>query len=134
MNCYTPRDFEHYVGIPWQDGGRGRDGVDCWGLVRLVYQEVLGIALPSHSEDYTTALDRITIRRLIDGKPDYWVRVESPVAGDGALMMNVGRPHMGVVIGGGWLLHIERGGGSVIENYNSLAMASRLEGFYRYAP
>jgi cell wall-associated NlpC family hydrolase len=128
----TPRDFEQYVGIPWRDGGRTRAGVDCWGLFRLVYAEVLGIELPSHSEDYTTALDRIVIRRLISEGIDRWRKVDIPETGDGALLNLANRVHIGVVIGGGYMLHIEKGAGAVIENYNSIRMQKMLEGFYRY--
>ena len=132
----TPRDFEHYVGIPWLDGGRTRAGLDCWGLFRLVYEELLGIQLPSYSEDYTTALDRMVIRKLVDnGKSkDEWLQVNTPEPGDGALMHLVNRVHIGVVVGGGRLLHIEKGAGAVIESYTSLKIANMLEGFYRYQP
>jgi cell wall-associated NlpC family hydrolase len=129
-----PRDFEDFVGIPWHDGGRTRAGADCWGLFWLVYKEVLGIELPSYSEDYTTALDRIVIRRLIDGRPDYWTGVGDPEPGDGALMYLGARVHIGVVVGGGRMLHIEKGAGAVIESYGSLRIANSLEGFYRYTP
>jgi|SRR5262245_41498303 len=130
----TPRSFEPYVGIPWLDGGRTRAGADCWGLFRLVYEEVLGIELPSYSEDYTTALDRMTIRRLVDGKPDYWTRVDNPEPGDGAVLHLANRAHIGVVVGGGRMLHIEKGAGAVIESYHSMRIAHMLEGFYRYEP
>lgn len=127
-----PRDFEPFVGIPWLDGGRTREGADCWGLFWLVYRDLLGIELPSYSEDYTSALDRIIIRRLVDGKPDYWLRVNTPEPGDGAVMHLINRAHIGVVVGDGRLLHIEKGSGAVIESYTSLKISNMLEGFYRY--
>lgn len=128
----TPRDFEHYVGVPWVDGGRTEAGADCWGLFRLVYAQVLGIPLPSYSGAYGSALDKVIVRRLIEGKPDYWHRVETPEPGDGVLLNIANRTHIGVVVGNGYMLHTEFGCGAVIENYQSLKYSNVLEGFYRY--
>lgn len=130
----TPRTFENYVGIPWRDGGRTREGLDCWGLFRLVYAEVLGIDLPSYSAEYSSAIDKIVIRRLVEGHKDDWVKVDEPKPGDGAMLIIMNRPHIGVVIGDGYLLHIERNSGALIESYRSLKMVNLLEGFYRYEP
>jgi len=35
-----------YIGLPFLLGGRSREGLDCWGLVQLVYQEELNESLP----------------------------------------------------------------------------------------
>ena len=40
-----------YIGLPHVALGRERRGCDCWGLVRLVYREQLGIALPAYTPD-----------------------------------------------------------------------------------
>lgn len=127
-----PNDFDSYVGIPWCDGGRTRAGVDCWGLFRLVYSEVFGIELASYSDQYTTALDKTVIRELVNGGKDRWERVDQPNPGDGILLNIANRVHIGIAIGSGYMLHIEKGSGSIIESYNSLKMQNALEGYYRY--
>jgi len=35
-----------YIGHPYKEGGRGTDGVDCWGLLCLVYHQEFHIELP----------------------------------------------------------------------------------------
>jgi cell wall-associated NlpC family hydrolase len=38
--------FEKYVGIPFEDRGHSKEAADCYGLVRLVYRQELGIEIP----------------------------------------------------------------------------------------
>lgn len=47
-----PAWADAYVGLPWKNGGRARDGLDCWGLARLVAAERFGAELPAY--DTTT--------------------------------------------------------------------------------
>ncbi len=35
-----------YLGIKYRLGGREVTGLDCWGLVRMVYRDELGIDIP----------------------------------------------------------------------------------------
>ena len=37
---------QHYIGLPWQAGGRSLSGFDCWGLVVWIQQYHFSRALP----------------------------------------------------------------------------------------
>ena len=42
----TEQEFiSHWVGTPWLERGRSKDGIDCWALVVRYYKDVLGIEL-----------------------------------------------------------------------------------------
>ncbi len=70
-----------YVGIPWQWRGRDRDGIDCHGLVMLVYREVFG--LPVADFTYQTHADGMA---AIDAERRAWHQVAAPAPGDVAIV------------------------------------------------
>lgn len=35
-----------YIGLPYCPGGRDKNGVDCWGLLKLIYQDEWNMSLP----------------------------------------------------------------------------------------
>lgn len=122
-----------YIGIPYLERGRDRAGCDCWGLVRLVLEQQFQVSLPSLAGDYEAVDDALT-QRLIDStsaavsaKP-----VTAPEPGDIAVLRVEGIPaHVGIVVGGGNLLHVRRGTESHVSRLASSVIAARLEGFYR---
>lgn len=126
--------FDGFVGVAYADKGRDAAGVDCWGLVRLVFRELRGIELPSYSERYVTAEDARAIAGLVAGELDPWLEVaagaEQPFD---CVLMKEGRfaRHVGVVTRPGLLLHVERGMTSSIERYRSGPLQFRVAGFYR---
>lgn len=127
--------FDRFVGIPYLDRGRDRAGLDCWGLLHLVFREQMGLDLPSYADRYITGADRVALARLIAGELDDWLPIapgeERPL--DGVLMREGAFPrHIGIVTRPGLLLHVEQGASSRIERYRHGILANRVVGFYRY--
>ena len=125
----------HYIGLPFQDHGRDRSGLDCWGLVRLVMAEQFNIALPSHAAEYerTSQVDKISA--LIERESVKWKIIPAghEICGDTIVLRVRGKPmHVGMVLGDRQMLHIEQGIDSVIERYSGPHWAERIAGFYRY--
>lgn len=101
-----------FVGIPFADLGRTREGVDCYGLACVVYRERLGIELPTYAGGYVSSLERKEVASIIGGEADgaLWERVDD--AGDcDLLVFKAGglERHLGLHAGiRGKMLHVAR--------------------------
>jgi len=128
-----------YIGIPYAPQGSTIASADCWGLVRLVYRECLGLALPSYAEAYVTAEETAEIAALIAGARDVgpWAPVEPGLEGvyDVALFRGASRlaSHVGIVTTPGTVLHQMLGGRSALTSYREGHWKHRLIGFQRHA-
>lgn len=122
-----------YIGIPFVEHGRDRGGCDCWGLVRLVYAERLGVELPAYSGDYKDTRDGESISGLCRSERRRWqtVGIERPM--DVICLRVRGLPwHVGLVAEPGRMLHVIRGAAACIEDYTRPLWARRVEGIYRW--
>ena len=128
-----PHDLNEYVGLPFRLGGRTRDGIDCYGLLRLVYSEQLGIELPAYAGEYVDGTERTELAAIVSGGLESdWEPVERPFTGDAVVTRVIGQPtHVGVYIEPDRMLHIRREAGSCIERLGSSAWSRRVEGFFR---
>ncbi len=124
-----------YVGLPWQARGRDRTGVDCWGLVRLVHGEQLGIW---HDLFEMIAPDHMQmIEAAIGSRAEVWPEVVEPQDFDVALMTSLDakglpRPiHLGVVAGRS-VLHVEPHVNTVCVPLRSDSVRRRLVSFHRF--
>lgn len=126
--------FDRFVGLLWIDQGRDLAGVDCYGLVWLAFRELRGIEIASLCDRYVTGADRRDIAGLIDGELDRWAEIapghEAPFD---VVLVRDGRfvSHVGLVTQPGMMLHVARGGTSVIERYRTGQFQHRIAGFYR---
>lgn len=123
-----------YVGLKFEQLGRSEGGIDCWGLVRLVYEQELGIILPDYTELYHSVTDKAGIASVVQmAREDSWIKIEEPEPLS-VIMLNIyGRPvHVGIVEDSSWFVHSHQDDYSVRERFSDMKWKNRVEGFYRY--
>ncbi|XEU34943.1 NlpC/P60 family protein [Tistrella bauzanensis] len=105
-NLPFPEWASFYVGIPFVVHGRDRvQGVDCWGLVRMVYADRYGIDLPSWADAYDDLDDRRGIAAVVTDERRVWRVADRPAEGDVILMRAGDLPHVGVWLTPRRMLH-----------------------------
>lgn len=124
-----------YVGLPFRDGGRGPDAYDCWGLVRAVYADRLGIDLPSYGE--ISARDLVRVARAMGAaQDDGWATVAAPQDFD-VVLMRSGRGggdrtvHVGVMVDAHRMMHAELATGVTVVPITHFSVAGRILGYRR---
>lgn len=126
-----------YIGIPWQEFGRTRQGCDCWGLACVVYRDALGIELPSYQGAYTSAGEQREIAGLIEAAAvtPTWLRVTPQTARPFDLaVFRRGhlRSHIGIVVSPGLMLHLAREDSASIARFDRGQWHTRLSGIWRH--
>lgn len=126
-------DVRPYLGLPFTDHGRG-DGYDCWGLVRFVFQQERGIALPDYGDRYVAARHAASVEVAIrDGLLEGWRQVDTPQAWALSIFKIAGQPwHVGLAISAQQFLHMPAKKWSCVERFSSPEWVNRIEGFYVY--
>lgn len=129
----TALDVNDLIGIPFADGGRSASGVDCWGLVMLVYGR-LGVTLPDYR---ISAFASEQIGRTIDRDKAQWRSVDAPEPGDVILMsLDAALPgvltHCAVFIGGDRAVHALDRVGVHVFRIDGPLWRNKIEGFYRW--
>jgi len=121
--------------VPFLEQGRDYDGWDCWGLVYCAYRDVMGVELPSYTENYhrLDVLGSPSLAKLIQSQLPYWETVTSPEKMDVAIFRLAGRPvHIGLMVDKNRALHTEVRRGSFVEPIYNVMWRGRLEGLYRH--
>jgi len=121
-----------YLGIPFEMGGRNRDGIDCYGLVVLVFREVFGVDITSFDD---LDIESPELHEVWDAAiGSQWVRLsdEEVAPGDVVDVVFLGAPHCGIVVDKSRMLHSRNGAGVVIENFGRGYFCRRVKGIYRH--
>ena len=98
-----------YIGLPYVLNGRERRGLDCWGLISLVWREKRGIQIPDFQAPHDADLMEV-MQAVADNMPEAIrqaraVAVEAPVDWDFVVCYRHKLAcHVGLYIGGG-ILH-----------------------------
>jgi cell wall-associated NlpC family hydrolase len=109
------------LGVPYQYGGNTVEtGLDCSGLVRLVYEESLGKILPRRAADQAAATQKIDRKELKPGDLVFFNTMRRAFS------------HVGIYVGEGKFIHAPRTGAHVrIEDMRTSYWSSRFNGARR---
>jgi len=124
-----------YLDVPFVERGRDRDGVDCWGLVRLVLMEQFGINVPRYDGEYMSTSENELLAGIVERERGGWVSVEpgEEQCGDVVLLAITGFPcHVGIVVDDGMMLNARNGVGIAVESYRRPFWNRRVRGFFRH--
>lgn len=130
-------DLSQYAGVPFLERGRSRAGVDCWGLVWLIYQEQFGVIIPSYEGRYADTRGAEIPGVIAAGAAAGCWRLlgddEPSVLGDVIAFRIRGEPrHVGLALDNIQMLHVEWGTNVVRERFRSSVWNHRIVGRHRH--
>jgi len=128
-------DFSKYIGIPFEDKGRTIDGLDCWGLLWLIFKEQFNIEIPTFLDEYPTATNFPQIGKLIGDNIYTWIEIERDIrkVGDVILLRLFGYPvHVGILVNKQQMIHVFKGTNTCLQRINSIVWKKRIQGIYRH--
>lgn len=122
---------DNWIGLPYQELGRGPEQYDCLGLFVALQAVRFGRVI----DDPLCTMSRAARQKTADAARKNWGRV--PEASEGAALLFRVRGmklHVGYALDDRLMLHTSQATGeSVIEDFRALNWGQRLEGIYAYA-
>jgi cell wall-associated NlpC family hydrolase len=121
---------DKYIGVPFEHRGRTMAGVDCWGLIILIYAD-LGIQLldlENYEKDWVLQGQNY----FIENYHKEWEKVGEPKLFDGVLFFNNKGivSHAGIYLSDGYIIHTLPLG-TVVSKISDIEHKYKLAGVYR---
>lgn len=129
-----------FIGLPYEEGERGPDRFDCWGLAMLVSREQFGVVIPTYEGVHWgpgNRADRNHTAAVIEDEKANYTEIEAGQErpGDLIVLRIASRPlHVGIIAAPGWMIHACDGSDSALERYDGMFWRNRVEAFYRRLP
>ena len=123
-------EYDDLIGVPFVDGGRTKDGLDCWGLA-MILLERQGYPVPDYPIQ-ATAVQEIADALKDGSECGGYERLNAPECGCIVLLrlsMDVWANHVGICIGHGRFIHAYSKTGVCIDRLSR--WRSRIVGYYR---
>ncbi len=133
-------NWTKYINIPFKDLGRNFEGVDCYGLIALIYEKEKDILIP----DYTELLygqDRCDIKtkqdHILESIGISWVKTEGKLKPFDVLIFNKGctskiAAHVGLYVSNGKFIHVLEDFPSSLERFDNPFWKSKFYGAMRW--
>lgn len=112
------------LGVDYRFGGNSPDtGLDCSGLVRLVFNEAVAMPLPRRSEEMSRLGDTVSAAELQPGDLVFFNTLRRAFS------------HVGIYIGNGQFVHAPSSGGTIrVEQLRKSYWTTRFNGARRLLP
>jgi hypothetical protein len=123
--------IDDLIGKPFQDGARGPDSFDCFGLFEELCRR-RGITLPAEPNPEGVEAKNSAISVALGRE---WKKLSGPVPGCGVAFRIVPPfvTHIGMVLDCGTrFIHTREGVNVAIERLDSVAWRNRIAGFYSH--
>ena len=130
-------EYADLIGIPFVDGGRTREGLDCWAVVLECYRRA-GVLLKdpfaSKRQADILPMQGEDVDRWIAEQFDHWERIDTPGIGSVVAFRDVdgAAVHVGVVVEPGKFLHALKRTGVVVGKLDREPWCTAMMGAYAY--
>jgi cell wall-associated NlpC family hydrolase len=126
--------FNEYLGIPFKSGGRDRNGIDCYGIILLIYKEKKGIQL-FDIEKYDSAWGE-SENYFISNYHKSWEKIEIKELQPFDVILfridTIVPQHVGLYTGEGKFIHCMETMPVGISKLNNRPWPSYIDSAYRY--
>lgn len=124
-----------YLGIPYLHRGRTLEGIDCWGLILMIYKDlghdIMDVA-GDYDENWCVNNENLFSKHYAENYYKSWDKVDNPKFLDLVLLKSSKGiiNHGGVVLNYGKFIHTCKAG-TVITRLTHPQWKNKVAGFYR---